>query len=244
MARAAAGRLRKATNTSTPLHRRFAGVEVKVADPVVAFQETVSESSRVKCYATTPNKKNVLTFVSEGLEERIGFDAERGRIDLDNWTAKDTAAYFAGGQGWDKLSARSVWCFGPTERGTNLLMDDTLPSEVDKATLGTTRGSIVQGFKWATREGPLCEEPVRGVKCKLLDATLATQPVLRGGGQVIPTVRRAVYSSILTASPRLMEPVYRLQIQCPTEISKEVGPLLSKRRGHVVGETVVGVAGR
>lgn len=128
-----------------------------------------------------------------------------------------------------------MWAFGdsPTH-GTNILMDDTLPSEVDKALLNSTKSSIVQGFQWATREGPLCEEPVRGTKIKILDAILADKPIHRGGGQVIPTTRKIVHSSILTATPRLMEPVYRLQIQCPGEIVNAIEPLLSRRRGHIV----------
>jgi hypothetical protein len=35
----------------------------------------------------------------------------------------------------------------------------------------------------------LCEEPIRNVKFKLLGATLADQPLHRGGGQIIPTAR-------------------------------------------------------
>ena len=42
--------------------------------------------------------------------------------------------------------------------GPNILVDDTLPSEVDKALLGSVKDSIVQGFQWGTREGPLCDE--------------------------------------------------------------------------------------
>jgi len=29
---------------------------------------------------------------------------------------------------------------------------------VDKSLLGAVKDSIVQGFQWATREGPLCDE--------------------------------------------------------------------------------------
>ena len=163
----------------------------------------------------------------------MGFAIERGAVDLDK-PVKEVGEYFERNFGWDKLSARSVWCFGPGERGCNILLDDTLPSEVDKGVLGSVKGSLMQGFKWACREGPLCEEPVRGCKVKLLDATLAQMPIMRGGGQIIPTMRRCVYSSFLTASPKLMEPIYRLQIQCPTDIADAVFPLLSKRRGHIV----------
>ena len=73
--------------------------------------------------------------------------------------------------------------------GPNILVDDTLPSEVDKGLLGSVKDSIVQGFQWGTREGPLCEEPIRNTKFKILDASIANEPIHRGGGQVIPTAR-------------------------------------------------------
>lgn len=113
-------------------------------------------------------------------------------------------------------------------------MDDTLPSEVNKSLLLSCKNSVVQGFQWATREGPLCEEPVRGTKVKILDATLADKPIHRGGGQIIPTARRTVHSSLLTATPRLMEPIYRLQIQCPGDMVDDIQPVLLRRRGHIV----------
>lgn len=39
------------------LRRMFAEIEIKVSDPVVRFCETVIETSALKCYADTPNKK-------------------------------------------------------------------------------------------------------------------------------------------------------------------------------------------
>ena len=60
-----------------------------------------------------------------------------------------------------------MWAFGADERGPNILLNDTLPSEVDVKLLGSVRESIIQGFKWACREGPLCDEPIRNVKFKV-----------------------------------------------------------------------------
>jgi len=76
-------------------------------------------------------------------------------------------------------------------------VDDTLPSEVDKQLLTTIRDSVKQGFQWGAREGPLCDEPIRNVKFKILDASLASESIHRGGGQIIPTARRVCYSSLL-----------------------------------------------
>jgi hypothetical protein len=41
------------------LRTMYTAVEVKVADPVVAFCETVVETSAIKCFAETPNKRSV-----------------------------------------------------------------------------------------------------------------------------------------------------------------------------------------
>lgn len=75
--------------------------------------------------------------------------------------------------------------------------------------------SSLQGFQWGSREGPLCDEPIRNVKFKILDANIASEALHRGGGQIIPTARRVCYSAFLMATPRLMEPVYYVEIQAP-----------------------------
>ena len=59
----------------------------------------------------------------------------------------------------------------------------------------------------------LCDENMRGVRFNIYDVTLHTDAIHRGGGQIIPTARRVLYACALTAAPRLMEPVYLVEIQ-------------------------------
>mmetsp|Transcript_41045 Transcript_41045/g.46317 ORF Transcript_41045/g.46317 Transcript_41045/m.46317 type:complete len:324 (-) Transcript_41045:57-1028(-) len=169
--------------------------------------------------------------MEEGLAEQI----EGGKVKLHSWDKRKVGRYFQSQYGWDLLSSRSVWAFGDAPTcGPNLLLDDTLPSEVDTTLLTACRSSIVQGFQWATREGPLCEEPVRATKIKILEVSLADKAIYRGGGQLIPTARRTVHSALLTATPRLMEPMYRIQIQCPGDLVSTIQPVLKRRRGHII----------
>ena len=58
------------------LRRMYSDIEVKVADPVTAFCETVVETSALKCFAETPNKRNKLTMICEPLED--GEEGEGG----------------------------------------------------------------------------------------------------------------------------------------------------------------------
>ncbi|RCI07972.1 hypothetical protein L249_7870 [Ophiocordyceps polyrhachis-furcata BCC 54312] len=217
------------------LRRLYADMDIKVSDPVTCFCETVVETSATKCYAITPNKKNRITMVAEQLDKGIATDIEAGVVKIRDPVRK-TARYFEENHGWDKLAARSIWAFGPDEKGPNVLQDDTLPTEVDKKLLGTVRESIRQGFSWAAREGPLCEEPIRNTRFKVTDVVLANEAIYRGGGQVIPTSRRACYSSFLMASPRLMEPMYAVSVTGPEDSYMEAYNVLSRRRGHVVSD--------
>jgi translation elongation factor EF-G len=59
----------------------------------------------------------------------------------------------------------------------------------------------------------LTEENVRGVRFNLHDVTLHADAIHRGAGQIIPTARRVLYASMLTAAPRFFEPVYLVEIQ-------------------------------
>jgi len=207
----------------------------------------VSETSSLKCFSETPNKRNKLTMIAEPLDAGLCDAVER--FDLDpGWPSKKLGSYLQKHYNWDLLAARSVWAFGPDADAknaarsnsalgggcSNVLLDDTLPSEVDKRLLAAAKESVVQGFQWGCREGPLCDEPVRNCKFKILDATIADQPVHRGGGQIIPTARRVCYSSFLMAAPRLLEPVFSVEIQCPADCVAAVYPVLARRRGHVV----------
>uniref|UniRef100_A0A914E5E5 Tr-type G domain-containing protein n=1 Tax=Acrobeloides nanus TaxID=290746 RepID=A0A914E5E5_9BILA len=220
------------------MRKVFSEIDIKVADPVVSFCETVVETSSLKCFAQTPNTKNKLTMIAEPLEKGLAEDIENEVVKI-GWNRKQISEFFQSKYEWDLLAARSIWAFGPDTTGPNVLLDDTLPSEVDKQLLGTVRESLIQGFQWATREGPLCEEPIRNVKFKLLDATISKEPLYRGGGQIIPTSRRCAYSAFLMATPRLMEPYYFVECIAPADCVSAVYTVLSKRRGHVTTDAPI-----
>ena len=155
--------------------------------------------------------------IAEPLERGIAEDIERGKVTI-RMTPKERGTFFQEKYQWDLLASRSIWAFGPDDSGPNILLDDTLPSQVDKKLLGSVKEYVKQGFQWGAREGPLCDErksrrcslqwmtdgcatAMRNVKFRILDASLAQEPIFRGGGQIVPTARRVCYSSFLMVSP-------------------------------------------
>ncbi|KAF2460069.1 P-loop containing nucleoside triphosphate hydrolase protein [Lineolata rhizophorae] len=220
------------------LRRLYAEMELKVSDPVTRFCETVVETSALKCYALTPNKKNKLTMVAEPLDPGIAEDIEAGKVNIKD-PVRVVGKFFEEKYGYDLLASRNIWAFGPDDMGPNILQNDTLPSDVDQKSLRSVRATIRQGFSWATREGPLCEEPIRNVKFKLTDISLDKEPISRGGGQIIPTSRRACYSSFLMASPRLMEPIYSCSMIGPADAVSSLYTVLARRRGHVLQDDAI-----
>ena len=95
--------------------------------------------------------------IAEPLEKGIAEDIETGKVNI-RMPARKLGAHFVDNYQWDLLASRSIWAFGPGEQSPNILLDDTLPSEVDKKMLYSVRESVKQGFQWGTREGPLCDE--------------------------------------------------------------------------------------
>ncbi len=84
-----------------------------------------------------------------------------------------------------------------------------LPSQVKKAVFATlplrfsyANDLFVNGYSLCLYEITsislsFLHSAIRNVKFKILDAVIAQEPLHRGGGQVIPTARRVVYSAFL-----------------------------------------------
>jgi len=158
------------------------------------------------------------------LDEDLTKAIEAGKIDSrDDFKAR--AHLLADEYGWDVTDARKIWCFGPDTTGPNLMVDVTKGVQY----LNEIKDSCVASFQWATKEGVTCEENMRGVRINVLDVQvrfcifsfrirgrslmnlivqLHTDAIHRGGGQIIPTMRRATYAACLLAEPTLQEPVF------------------------------------
>jgi elongation factor 2 len=209
----------------------FCGVPLKTSDPVVSYRETVSEPSSIVCLSKSPNKHNRLYVKAEPLNDDLADEIDKGSISArDDFKAR--AKVLASKYEWDPNDARKIWCFGPEGTGPNVFVDQTKAVQY----LNEIKESCTAAFSWATKEGILAEENMRGCRFNILDVTLHADAIHRGGNQIIPTCRRVLYASQLTAAPRLLEPVYLVEIQCPEHAMGGIYGVLNRRRGHVFAE--------
>ena len=116
--------------------------------------------------------------------------------------------------------------------GPNMLTDITKGVQY----LNEIKDSAVAAFQWATKEGVLSEENMRGCVFEICDVVMHADAIHRGGGQIIPTCRRALYAAELTAQPRMCEPVYLVEIQAPEQALGGIYSVLNQKRGHVFEE--------
>merc|ERR1712212_272098 len=213
------------------LEEDHACVPLKKSDPVVSYRETVSETSNQICLSKSPNKHNRLFMTATPMPDGLAEDIDKGEV-APRQDLKIRGRYLADTYDYDVGEARKIWCFGPDTNGPNLLMDVTKGVQY----LNEIKDSVVAGFQWATKEGVLADENMRGCRFNIYDVALHTDAIHRGGGQIIPTARRALYASALTAAPGLMEPVYLCEIQCPENAVGGIYGVLNRRRGHVFEE--------
>ncbi|KAM5531720.1 hypothetical protein V8D89_014640 [Ganoderma adspersum] len=213
------------------LQEDHAGVPLKISDPVVGYRETVKAESSIVALSKSQNKHNRLYAKAQPIEEELTLAIESNKISSrDDYKVR--ARILADEFGWDVTDARKIWCFGPDTTGPNLLVDATKGVQY----LNEIKDSCVAAFQWATKEGVLCEENMRGVRVNVLDVTLHTDAIHRGGGQIIPTCRRVTYAACLLAEPTLQEPIYLVEIQCPENAIGGIYSVLNKRRGQVFSE--------
>lgn len=213
------------------LENDHAGIPLKISPPVVAYRETVEGESSQVALSKSPNKHNRIYLKAQPIEEEVSLAIENGKINpRDDFKAR--ARIMADEFGWDVTDARKIWCFGPDGNGPNLVVDQTKAVQY----LNEIKDSVVAAFQWATKEGPIFGEQMRSVRVNILDVTLHADAIHRGGGQIIPTMRRATYAGFLLAEPKIQEPVFLVEIQCPEQAVGGIYSVLNKKRGQVVSE--------
>ena len=228
------------------LEEDHAGVPLKKSPPVVSFRETCSAAG-APALSKSPNKHNRLHVSADKFLDELAEEIDSGEVFASQdqkvrarhiyekfVKGKDDEAELLAGL-WGPEDLRKIWAFGPDTTGPNFLADVSKGVQY----LNEIKDSFVSGFQWASKEGVLAGENCRGIRWKILDVTLHADAIHRGGGQIIPTARRVLYASHIAAGPRLVEPFYICEIQCPQVALSAVATVLNNRRGVMLEQNQI-----
>ncbi len=186
------------------LREYTSGMDITTSSPRVVYRESVTRKGSIAA-AKSPNKQNKFAAQAEPLEE----DSIK-LIEQEGYSTK-TANILA------------------VDEHKNVMVDRT-----GKA--GQVReifNFIISGFTFACRAGPLCGEPLRGVKVNLTEIQLSENEENCNPVEIMHGVGKAIFGSFLTAKPKLLEPVYKTVISVPTELAGECSKIISSRRGKI-----------
>jgi elongation factor 2 len=201
------------------------GLELITSQPLVVYRETASAEG-VVAMAKSPNKHSKFWVQVEPLEQNVVDLMEKGSL-FEAMGNKRITESLRNDAGWSAQEAKNVWAL---EEHKNILVDLTKGIQY----LRESKETVSSGFRWAAKNGPLCDEPIRGVKVKLLDAKLHEDPVHRGPAQLMPAMKRAFWGSFLTAKAVLSEPIYKIGVSVPQQFVGDVTGLITRKRGRIV----------
>ncbi|MEM1639326.1 MAG: elongation factor EF-2 [Desulfurococcaceae archaeon] len=201
------------------------GIDVVASPPVIVYRETVRNESRV-FEGKSPNKHNKFYLSVRPLDETTIKLVQEGLV-TEDMDPRERAKILRDHAGWDTDMARRIMAI---DENINIFVDLTTGVQY----LREVRDTVIQGFRLAMKEGPLAQEPVRGLLVILHDAIIHEDPAHRGPAQIYPAVRNAIFAGILTSNPTLLEPILKLDIRTPLEYVGNLSVVVTKKRGKIL----------
>jgi elongation factor 2 len=202
-------------------------VEIKTSPPIVVYRESVAGPSPGAFEGKSPNKHNKFYVEVEPLDERIVKAIKEGDIPSgERIKDKKAMAEKFVEYGWDKNLAKGIVFI----QDTSILVDGTKGIQNLHETMELCKDAFIE----ACNRGPLANEKTMAIKATLVDAKLHEDSIHRGPGQVIPSMRSAVYGAMVTAKTVLMEPYQRVFIKVPNDVMGSALRELQQRRGEIV----------
>lgn len=225
-----------------------------------------TSNRQLKIYIKTiPLPENISTFLSthEMDLEKIAsgdFDldlAEKNGLPI---LHKLKEQFEAAGKQWAS-EWKNVWSIGPRYCGPNVLLNHIplfnthfrsiedrfihpsykISSDIEDAYLKkllSLESGFISGFQLATKEGPLCAEPMFGVCFEVVNVEIFDLESETTNGQVISAISQACRKAFDCSARRLVEAMYLCELILPQE---SVGPacsVLKQRRADIIDQDI------
>jgi elongation factor 2 len=206
--------------------REEQSIPINVSSPIVVYRETVLGKSPHSFEGKSPNRHNSFYLEVEPLPLEIVKALREGKVPSKVKKYKKEAIKQLVELGMKREEAKGVFaCYK-----TNLFVDATKGIQH----LFETKELLKEAFEEVMKKGPKAQEPLQGVKVRLVDAKLHEDAIHRGPAQVIPAVRNATYGAMTTAKSMLLEPIQKVVVSAPQDLLGQITKEILQRRGTIV----------
>lgn len=210
--------------------------KLQVLPLVVAHRESVQDTSKTQCLAKTQNKHCRFWFVATSLDSELVRELQTSSTSLEPNTvgphSNDTmrASRLVTKYGWEMKHAKKIIGFAPEVNPTCILVNATESCQY----MEQVAEHVLDAFQQFCSKGPICGEPLQGVRIDVVDAKIHSESSQRRASQVVPACVRGMSAAMLCACPVLIEPMYNLDIEVPLPLVGKMHAMLSSRRGKIV----------
>ncbi|MHA2254059.1 MAG: hypothetical protein ACXAD7_27150, partial [Candidatus Kariarchaeaceae archaeon] len=200
-------------------------VPLNVSDPIIVYRETISKVSET-FMTKSNNSHNRIQMRIEQLPPGVIDALKEGKIDpyQDRKTRAKVIENASEGA-WTNNYSRGYW--GHSE--TNLLIEDTKGVQ----RLDRIKEFIIQAWTTFTKKATLAGEPLTGCVFTITDAVVHVDPAHTGVTEIVSMVSSACNLAYLSAKPRLLEPLMKIEIKMPSDYVGALTGLLTQKRGII-----------
>jgi len=210
--------------------RKDKGVNIRTSEPIVVYRESINATSP-EVEGKSPNKHNKFYVVAEPMPDAVYEAIKKGDIDEGRIKGKALQEKF-----------RELGMTKDEAKGVEDIYSGNMYLNMTRGVvhIGEVRELVIEAFHSVMDKGIVGGEPTTKVMIKLMDTKLHEDAIHRGPSQVIPAMRQAIFASILSAQPVLLEPMQKLYTTAPQEFMGSITKLVQSRRGQILDMTQEG----
>ncbi len=198
-------------------------VKIKIGEPIIVYRERVTDKS-LEYYTKSSNGHNRIKLIMEPLDEPTHKLLRDGEIKQDQ-DPKEMAKILREKAGWDPKEGRRIWeVFNEC-----LFVDGTHGLQ----RLDRIKSYATGAFREWVNGGPLCKEPVVGMKCTFTDATVHVDPAHTGYNEIASMMFSGLSLCYLSAKPKLFEPYQHVDVKTPAGTEGGITGILNQHRAKI-----------
>ncbi len=198
-------------------------VKIKIGEPIIVYRERVTDKS-LEYYTKSSNGHNRIKMIMEPLDEAAHKLLRDGEIKQDQ-DPKEMAKILREKAGWDPKEGRRIW----EVYNECMFVDGTHGLQ----RLDRIKAYATGAFRDWVNGGPLCKEPVVGVKVTFTDATVHVDPAHTGFNEIASMMFSGLSLCYLSAKPKLFEPYQHVDVKTPAGTEGGITGILNQHRAKI-----------